>query len=52
VLSARATVDVATAFQLMRRYARGSGRSLTTVAAEVVAGSLGADQLQEGAAGR
>ena len=46
VLSARAAVDVATAFQLMRGYARRSGATLTTVAEEVVAGSLGPQELR------
>jgi hypothetical protein len=41
VLSARAGIDVAAAFQLMRSHARRSGESLTTVAQAVVGGSLG-----------
>jgi transcriptional regulator with GAF, ATPase, and Fis domain len=40
VLSARAGVDVAVAFRLMRTYARGAGESLTTVAEAVVANTL------------
>jgi hypothetical protein len=47
VLSARAGVAVSAAFQLMRNYARRSGRSLTTVAEGVVAGSLSPDELRQ-----
>jgi AmiR/NasT family two-component response regulator len=46
VLSARAGIDVAAAFQLMRSHARRSGKSLTTIAEAVVSGSLGAADLQ------
>jgi len=47
VLSARAGLDVSGAFQLMRTYARRTGQSLTTVAEEIVAGSIGPEQLRE-----
>src|SRR4051794_1087612 len=47
VLSARAGVDVSAAFQLMRTYARRTGQTLTTVAEEIVAGSIGPEQLRE-----
>jgi AmiR/NasT family two-component response regulator len=46
VLSARAAVDVAAAFQLMRSFSRRTGASLTTVAEAVVAGALGPAELQ------
>jgi transcriptional regulator with GAF, ATPase, and Fis domain len=46
VLSARAGTDVATAFRLIRTYARRSGEPLTTVANAVIAGSLDAAELQ------
>ena len=46
VLSARAAVDVATAFRMMRGYARRTGATLTTVADQVVAGSLGPEELR------
>jgi transcriptional regulator with GAF, ATPase, and Fis domain len=46
VLSARAGIDVAAAFQLMRSHARRSGESLTTIAEAVVSRSLGAADLQ------
>lgn len=46
VLSARAGVDVTEAFHRMRHHARGTGQSLTSVAEAVVAGALGADELE------
>jgi transcriptional regulator with GAF, ATPase, and Fis domain len=46
VLSARAAVDVAAAFTLLRSHARRTGESLTTVAEAIVAGSLGPADLQ------
>jgi GAF domain-containing protein len=46
VLSARAGTSVEEAFRLMRRYARRGGKSLTSVAEGVVAGSLEVGQLQ------
>jgi transcriptional regulator with GAF, ATPase, and Fis domain len=52
VLSARAVVDVATAFQLMRSHSRRTGASLTTVAEAVVAGTLGPADLQPVDGGR
>jgi transcriptional regulator with GAF, ATPase, and Fis domain len=52
VLSARAAVDVATAFQLLRSYSRRTGASLTTVADAVVAGALGPAELQPVDGGR
>jgi GAF domain-containing protein len=47
VLSARAGVDVTEAFHRMRRHARTSGQTLTSVAEAVVAGALGADEVEE-----
>ena len=46
VLSARAGMERDGAFQLMRRHARRSGCSLTTVAEGVVAGSLIPEELR------
>ena len=46
VLSARTGVDVSTAFQLLRTYARRTGESLTTVADGVVSGTLATDELR------
>lgn len=51
VLSARAGVDVTEAFRRMRHHARSTGHSLTSVAEAVVAGALGAEEVQ-GATGR
>jgi transcriptional regulator with GAF, ATPase, and Fis domain len=49
VLSARAATSVAEAFGLMRTYARRTGKPLTAVADAVVAGTLGARELDAGA---
>jgi transcriptional regulator with GAF, ATPase, and Fis domain len=46
VLSARAGLEVSAAFQLMRGYARRTGDTLTAVAAAVVAGTMGAEDLR------
>ena len=46
MLAARAGVDVATAFTLMRSHSRRRGAPLTSVAEAVVAGALGPGELQ------
>jgi GAF domain-containing protein len=49
MLAERAGMDVDEAFSCLRRYARSTKRRLLDVAGEVVAGTLGPDQLLSGA---
>ena len=46
LLSEREKTDMAAAFELLRGYARGSGRKLSEVAAEVIAGELDVSELK------
>ena len=50
VLAERAQIDMAQAFDLLRRYARGTGRRLSEVAAALIAGDLDATDLSRGPA--